>query len=408
MSSSRSRIRRLSPATLLRARARTLAPSHLFFASILCGSLLCAALLLFLGTPSAAAAPIDDKPIQLYGAAKTQVDDLQSQASAVRAEIDALDTELEEYTESYNELSVRLDQLNVRMAELRRQYQQAEADHAQQVKKLDERIRAVYKAGGRDQLLQMLLLANGLDDLINRVRLVATLADQDRRLVSDLKDSTNDLNTLLRDIDTHKREELSIRRQLADQRGQIEAKLAERQTALAGIDSQIGAVIEQERVRQAEEQARMRASLLGLLNGGQIYAGPLPQTDSAILNQFVETAATYIGVPYVWAGDRPSTGFDCSGFTRYIYAQHGVDLPHYSGYQAQMGIPVDLNHIQPGDLVAFGFPVHHVGIYIGNGLFIHAPRTGDVIKISPLSERTDLAAIRRFPLQPRIGAPAVG
>ena len=68
---------------------------------------------------------------------------------------------------------------------------------------------------------------------------------------------------------------------------------------------------------------------------------------------------------------------------------------------------MDPGDIQPGDLLAFGIPVHHVGIYLGNDLFIHAPRTGDVIKISHLSERTNLSAIRRFDLQPRTGAPWV-
>jgi cell wall-associated NlpC family hydrolase len=72
-----------------------------------------------------------------------------------------------------------------------------------------------------------------------------------------------------------------------------------------------------------------------------------------------------------------------------------------------MGSPVELKDIQPGDLVAFGNPVYHVGLYIGDGEFIQAPHTGDVVKISMLSERSDLSAIRRFPLKARVGPPAV-
>jgi cell wall-associated NlpC family hydrolase len=143
-----------------------------------------------------------------------------------------------------------------------------------------------------------------------------------------------------------------------------------------------------------------------MLNGGQVYNGPLPQADDAILNQFLQTAATYIGLPYVWAGAKPSTGMDCSGYTQYVYAQHGVRLPHYSGYQAAMGIPVSYEEMRAGDLLAFGFPVHHVGIYIGDDLYIHAAGTGDTIRISRLSDRNDIAAIRRFDLQPRTGPPA--
>jgi cell wall-associated NlpC family hydrolase len=67
-----------------------------------------------------------------------------------------------------------------------------------------------------------------------------------------------------------------------------------------------------------------------------------------------------------------------------------------------MGIPVDPSDMQPGDLLAFGFPVHHGGIYIGDGLYIHTPRE---VKISRLSARNDLAAIRRFPIELRVGPP---
>jgi hypothetical protein len=215
------------------------------------------------------------------------------------------------------------------------------------------------------------------------------------------------MNGILAQMDEAKLREVDIRRQMAANQVDIEGVLAERKATLADLDTQVATIIEQERLRQAEEQVRLQAALQAIINGGQVYDGPLPQTDSEILNQFLETAATYMGIPYVWAGDRPSTGMDCSGFTRFVYMQHGVDLPHFSGYQAEMGVPVDYANIQPGDLVAFGFPVHHVGIYIGDDLFIHAPKTGDVIKISRLSERSNLSAIRRFDLQPRTGAPAV-
>jgi peptidoglycan DL-endopeptidase CwlO len=359
-------------------------------------------------SPSGAnAAGTSTTSVYLYGAAKSQVDSLTGQAGAVQADINTLDDELEVATENFNQMSVKLDQLNVRMTDLRRQLQEAQADHDRRVQMFEERLIGVYKAGGRDQLLQMLLLANGVDDLINRIRVISTLANQDTALVDNLQESTDNLDSLLKEIDDHKAEELTLRRQMDDQRAQIDAKLLERQTTLTGIGTQINQVIEAERIRQEQEQATLQQSLLGLLNGGQKYTGPLPQNANAVLNQFVQTAATYVGIPYVWAGDRPSTGFDCSGFTQFVYAQHGISLPHYSGYQAQMGIPVDIQNIQAGDLVAFGFPVHHVGIYIGDGLFINAPRTGDVVKIEPLSGRHNLAAIRRFPLQLRVGAPAV-
>ena len=91
----------------------------------------------------------------------------------------------------------------------------------------------------------------------------------------------------------------------------------------------------------------------------------------------------YLGTPYVWGGSSPS-GFDCSGFVMFVYAQVGVSLPHSSYAQYGVGVAVSQSDLQPGDLVFFD-GLGHVGIYIGGGQFIHAPHTGDVVKISSLS-----------------------
>jgi cell wall-associated NlpC family hydrolase len=95
-------------------------------------------------------------------------------------------------------------------------------------------------------------------------------------------------------------------------------------------------------------------------------------------------AMRYLGVPYVWGGGTPA-GFDCSGLVMYVYAQLGILLPHFAAAQYGFGTPVPRDQLQPGDLVFFD-GLNHVGIYIGGGQMIHAPHTGDVVKISPLSE----------------------
>src|SRR5207248_8021502 len=98
----------------------------------------------------------------------------------------------------------------------------------------------------------------------------------------------------------------------------------------------------------------------------------------------VGIAMRYLGVPYVWGGASPS-GFDCSGLVMYAYAQMGISLPHYTGAQWNVGVPVSRSDLQPGDLVFFD-GLGHVGLYIGGGEFIHAPHTGDVVRIDSLSE----------------------
>ena len=102
--------------------------------------------------------------------------------------------------------------------------------------------------------------------------------------------------------------------------------------------------------------------------------------------QAVALAEHFLGVPYVWGGATPS-GFDCSGLVMYVYGMLGVRLPHYSGYQWYAGPHIALNQLQPGDIVFFhpsSNGPQHEGLYIGNGQFIHAPHTGDVVKVSSL------------------------
>jgi cell wall-associated NlpC family hydrolase len=99
--------------------------------------------------------------------------------------------------------------------------------------------------------------------------------------------------------------------------------------------------------------------------------------------QAATIALRYLGVPYVFGGATPA-GFDCSGLVMYVYAQLGISLPHYAAAQYQYGVAVPRNDLQPGDLVFFD-GLNHVGIYIGGNQFVHAPETGDVVKISTLT-----------------------
>jgi cell wall-associated NlpC family hydrolase len=105
--------------------------------------------------------------------------------------------------------------------------------------------------------------------------------------------------------------------------------------------------------------------------------------------QAVSIAYQFLGVPYAWGGATPY-GFDCSGLTMYVYAQLGIKLGHYTGFQYYQGRRVPRDQLEPGDLVFFhansaGVPQHE-GMYIGNGAFIHAPHTGDYVRVSSLFE----------------------
>ena len=95
----------------------------------------------------------------------------------------------------------------------------------------------------------------------------------------------------------------------------------------------------------------------------------------------VQKAVEYLGVPYLWAGSSPTTGVDCSGFCMYVYKQFGISLPHYSRSMSTYGTAVSKDDLQPGDLVFFYTPISHVGMYVGGGMMINAPRSGDLVCI---------------------------
>jgi len=137
---------------------------------------------------------------------------------------------------------------------------------------------------------------------------------------------------------------------------------------------------------------------------------PIPPT-SKIGRAVVKAALQMRGIPYSWGGGGsggPSrgiaqgantVGFDCSGLTQYALAKFGVKIPRVTYDQFRAGKPVPVKSMQAGDLVFFRPSSQgpgHVGIFIGNGQFLHAPQTGDVVKIGNMSDRSDLVGVRRY------------
>jgi cell wall-associated NlpC family hydrolase len=114
---------------------------------------------------------------------------------------------------------------------------------------------------------------------------------------------------------------------------------------------------------------------------------PTPPSRATLLAQeragIVGFARHYLGVRYSYGGTSPASGFDCSGFTRFVYAHFGIALPHYAGGQFDVGRRVPRGDLEPGDLVFFD-GLGHVGIYVGGDRFIHAPHSGTSVSIDPI------------------------
>lgn len=134
-------------------------------------------------------------------------------------------------------------------------------------------------------------------------------------------------------------------------------------------------------------------------NDGTSIAPPPGYTSGsgATGSDVIADARRYLGVPYLWGGTDPSKGLDCSGLVQQVYGDLGIDLPRVSRDQANIGTQVDsLADAQPGDLLFFGSPVHHVAIYEGDGMMIEAPRTGQSVKEIKVSDFGEpVSGIRR-------------
>ncbi|MCW2694482.1 MAG: Membrane-bound lytic murein transglycosylase precursor [Mycobacterium sp.] len=145
---------------------------------------------------------------------------------------------------------------------------------------------------------------------------------------------------------------------------------------------------------QATAAANPAGSTLGAL-GAATAAGA---GGASVADAVIADAKSYLGTPYVWGGAAPG-GFDCSGLVQYVYGKQGVSLPRTSQEQQNAGTSVTAAQAQPGDLVFFGTPAYHEGIYLGNGQMLEAPHTGANVRISAVDLST-VSSIRRVIPQP--------
>ena len=164
----------------------------------------------------------------------------------------------------------------------------------------------------------------------------------------------------------------------------ITAKQADLQAKIADYKRQYAALT-------APQQQQVQTA-----RSGQAVAAPAPVAAASGSAQVaVNTALAQVGKPYVYGGAGPNS-FDCSGLTQYAWAAAGVSLPHSAAMQANMGTPVSMSALQPGDLVFYYSPIGHVAMYIGNGNIVHASTEGQPVKVVPLSSMSGAVAARHY------------
>ena len=330
----------------------------------------------------------------------------QAEADAARAELERMNALLEIQIEEYNAITEAIDQTRVRIAESRADLERAERDLAAAEDTLARRAASIYRDGGIG-VLEVFIGARSFADFVTRIDLAVRISRSDADMVSSVKDARTRIDAAARLLEQRQAEQLALQATARVRAEEIEVGIAGQERWIASIDDEVRQLIAEEEERQrvlAEQRAReaaaraAEAARAAQARGGAVVREATDPGDlSAGHPEVVPIALRYLGVPYVWGGTTPS-GFDCSGLCVYVYREIGIELPRVSRSQFRVGqhIPPDrLDLLRPGDLVFFGTDgdpelVHHVGIYVGDGDYVHAPQFNDVVKVSSLIDRIAL------------------
>ena len=316
------------------------------------------------GSPQAPA--VAPPPTAAPTTAPTTAADAQSQLDQVQRNAEAL---TEQWHSAQDDLIARkqdVTKLQAAVGPAQAIAAAARADEEAYRKQVDVVTMATFESGNLDQL-DALLAARSPQDFLDQMSALETISSQYRDV----------LNTLITKVGDADRAQSDAAGAVARAQAAVDqATQAEQQLEARKRDAS-ARIAEAEHLLRALSPTERRER-----NGPLISAPAISGTGLGVAA--LRAAATQLGKPYVWGAEGPSS-YDCSGLTSWAFARAGITLPRSSSQQALVGTPVSWNNLQPGDLVFYYHPVSHVGIYAGDGKFINAPESGDVVRYQTLS-----------------------
>lgn len=282
------------------------------------------------------------------------VGNIQEYDNKIEADMDKLNKLKEEILEKENDIKYNEEQLLLAQENLEEKDNQ-----------LAERLKGIQANGGIEatsmQYLEALFSSGDILDAIKKASLISKICTSDKNLILEAKES---------------------KEKIIETKNDIEKESAELQKKKEDIEKQI---------KEFEDEKQKLLNYVQennwILNSDEGITVPvtLPSDISDKARILIEEAEKYLKVPYLWGGESPE-GFDCSGLMKYVFKSQGIDIPRISEDQQSFATPISMAEIKPGDLV-FNKASNstHVGMYIGYDMYIQAPHTGDVVKISKLS-----------------------
>jgi cell wall-associated NlpC family hydrolase len=286
-------------------------------------------------------------------------------ARAIMGELATLDVKMEKVVERYDAATGKLATINASIAKNQRTLALTRYNLQMAKTQLQNRVVAMYKQRPVE-LLDVMLATKSFSSMVDQLDLLHRVGTSDSTMVDSIGDYQTTIVATQKTLVTDRTAAEQLVAQRATEKAGVESALAARQSMLRGVKAQIAQLVAQQ--AQAAKQAAQK-------QGAVLPIGPINADHSSV----VAFAESFVGkVPYVWGGSSPA-GFDCSGFTMYVYSNFGVSLPHNAAAQQACTTPVPSGQEQPGDLVFFGSPAYHVGIYVGGGSMVNAPHTGAMV-----------------------------
>ena len=344
------------------------------------------------------------------------VEQQQDEVDRIADELDALENRIGQLEEDYAEALDRIDELNVEIAA-----SQAKVDAQTAVLgALQQQLTGValgkFMGGSGAGLTPLFSTAGSFTDDLQRDQLSRVALNEGAGTSDELRQVIDDLASATAELDSKKAEQAQLVTSLEAQQQQGDELTKQLQVMLADAKATLGELVVQEQERRAAEAAARaqaefdrRARDAAAANtpaapapsrggGGTAPATPtaprapkpsLPAPDipapSSMAGTAISAAQGQLGVAYKFARSEPGVAFDCSGLTKYAWGKAGVSLPHQSAQQYAVTPHVPKDQAQPGDLIFYHSPIGHVAIYLGGGMLIHAPASGDVVKISSVN-----------------------
>jgi peptidoglycan DL-endopeptidase CwlO len=288
-------------------------------------------------------------------------------AAEAKARILELNEKLEPIVEKYNAAQLQLTKKQQAQKRAAKQAQQLDARLESLSGKVRQMASAAYRSVPFGEFTSV-MTSRSPQQFLDQLSALDTIAMRRGETIESLQQAKAEADRAQQTARKAASDAKKLFDQLKAQKSTIEQQVQQTQALL-------------DRLSQAERAALFSGGGSSTTSCSSLTGLPAPPNAQA--KAAVDAALSKCGSPYVWAAAGPSS-FDCSGLTMWAWQHGGVSLPHQSGEQYNSGTHVSQSELLPGDLVFFYSPIHHVGLYIGNGLMVHAPQTGDVVKVTPI------------------------